>query len=77
MGQSKDRTGSHPLQEELEEGRLHEGVDCGRSVSGVRARMRQSVCEPRDSYSSGTERQRGSGGSGGQKRKSVSRNFCS
>lgn len=32
-------------------------VDCGRSVSGTRARMRQSLCEARESYSFGTERQ--------------------
>lgn len=32
-------------------------VDCGRSVSGTRVRMRQSLCEARESYSFGTERQ--------------------
>lgn len=32
-------------------------VDCGRSVSGLRARMRQSLSEPRETYPFGTEKQ--------------------
>lgn len=52
-----ERTGSHPHLEELEkEGCMNGGQR--QKCQGMRAGMRQSPCEPRESYSFGTERQR-------------------